>query len=146
MMMFNKLLLALDLSPESDNLLNRVARICQDDMRRVHVVHVLRSGMHDLYHSSLDWETNLDMREARDHAIVRVNAVLRRNNFQVDANRIFIRAGEPAHEIKKLAHEIEADLVIVGSHCKKGGWLELPGATTNCVLQGIDSDVMAVRV
>ncbi|MEX2129951.1 MAG: universal stress protein [Pseudohongiellaceae bacterium] len=144
--MFNKLLLALDLSPDADHLLNRVSKICCDDMEKVHVVHVIKSGMHELYRTPVDWERNLDLRELRDHTVYRLGEILRRNGFSVSAENIYVRAGEPANEIKKLAHELGADLVIVGSHCKKEGWLDLPGATTNCVLQGIDSDVMAVRV
>jgi len=36
--------------------------------------------------------------------------------------------------------------VIVESHVKENDWMQLPGATTNCVIQGISSDVMAVKV
>jgi universal stress protein A len=72
--------------------------------------------------------------------------VLVGNGFRVPPDQVYIRAGEPATEIKRLAHQLQADLVIVGSHNRSGGWLSLPGATTNCVLQGIQSDVMAVRV
>jgi len=45
-----------------------------------------------------------------------------------------------------LAWEITADLVILGSHAKGNDGLQLPGTTTNCVIQGISSDVMAVKV
>jgi len=146
MAIFNKLLLALDLSPETDHLLERVAKICCRNMENVHVVHVIKSGMHDMYRTPVDWESSIDLRELRDHTVCRLSELLRRNGYVVSPENLYIRAGEPANEIKRLAHEIEADLVIVGSHCKKSGWLDLPGATTNCVLQGIDSDVMAIRV
>lgn len=146
MSLFNKLLLAVDLNAETDSLLRRVEHLCLDNMDCVHVVHVLRCDVGE-HSASTDaiWD-DLEMRRLRDQAIQRLNDALRRNGIDVSIAHLHVCAGEPAYEIKRLAHEIEADLVIVGSHCKKGGWLDLPGATTNCVLQGIHSDVMAVRV
>ncbi|MFM1895118.1 MAG: universal stress protein family protein [Pseudomonadota bacterium] len=146
MAIFNKLLLAIDLGPDSEVLLNRVARLCRDNMDGVHIVHVIKNGMYDTFLAGSDWLRDAQARQLRDHAVMRLNELLRRNQFRIEGDRMFVVCGEPAHQIKKLAHDIEADLVIVGSHCKQGGWLNLPGATTNCVLQGIDSDVMAVRV
>lgn len=142
---FNKLLLAVDLTPDSDQLLNRVLKICRDHMARVHVVHVLPDD------GSLPGDGTLNLRDPeqkrlRDRAVIKLNEILHRNGFEVSWGNIHVRAGEPANEIKRLAHHLEADLVIVGSHNKNGGWLSLPGATTNCVLQGIETDVMAVRV
>ncbi|MBU14603.1 MAG: hypothetical protein CMQ14_05880 [Gammaproteobacteria bacterium] len=49
-------------------------------------------------------------------------------------------------EINKLATELDADAVIVGSHAKTGDWLQLPCAKTNCVIQGISSNGIAVKV
>ena len=146
MAIFNKLLLAIDLGPDSNALLTRVARLCGDNMDCVHVVHVIRRSIYDTQPAGADLARDAEFRQLRDHALIKLNNLMQRNNFRVSAERMFVLAGEPAHQIKKLAHDIEADLVIVGSHWEKGGWLNLPGATTNCVLQGIDSDVMAVRV
>ncbi|MBL4819996.1 MAG: universal stress protein [Gammaproteobacteria bacterium] len=150
MAIFDNLLLAIDLSHDSDRLLSRVLKICQGDMEQVNVVHVLRSDFHDIplrSESSDDPPLDIDQRRRRDQALLKLNTILRKNGFNVASHQIHIKAGEPATEIKRLAHDLEADLVIVGSHSKRGGgWLDLPGSTTNCVLQGIDADVMAVRV
>ena len=90
--------------------------------------------------------SDIEQRRLRDQAVIRLNTTLVQNGFSILPDQIYIKIGEPATEIKRLAHDLEADLVIVGSHNKNGGWMSLPGATTNCVLQGIESDVMAVRV
>jgi len=113
-------------------------------MERVHVVHVLKDEV-ILPGDSLDM-SDAEQRRLRDQAVIRLNTTLVRNGFSILSDQIYIKTGEPATEIKRLAHDLEADLVIVGSHNKNGGWMSLPGATTNCVLQGIQSDVMAVRV
>jgi len=141
---FNRLLLAIDLSSDSDLLLSRVRKFCSEQMERVHVVHVLKDEV-ILPGDSLDM-SDAEQRRLRDQAVIRLNTTLVRNGFSILSDQIYIKTGEPATEIKRLAHDLEADLVIVGSHNKNGGWMSLPGATTNCVLQGIQSDVMAVRV
>lgn len=144
MAIFNRLLLAIDLSSDSDHLLSRVWKICNEQMERVHVVHVLKGDV--LFPGESLVMADAEQRRLRDQAVVKLNTTLIRNGFCVPADQLYIKIGEPATEIKRLAHDLEVDLVIVGSHNKHGGWMSLPGATTNCVLQGIESDVMAVRV
>ncbi len=138
---FRKLLLAIDLSPESDSLINRVAQMYQEDVDQLHVVHVIKRGLHD-------GDSVAPARSQRiiDHTRLRLRELLYRNGLKVASDKIYLTSGEPSFEIKKLAREIDADLVIVGSHVKGNDWLQLPGSTTNCVIQGRTSDVIAVKV
>jgi universal stress protein A len=53
--------------------------------------------------------------------------------------------GRPETEIQTLAKEIDADLIVVGSHGRHGFALLL-GSTANGVLHGATCDVLAVRV
>jgi len=149
MAIFDKLLLAVDLTEDADQLLSRVLKVCANEMEKVHVLHVLRSGIEDDFSAANDsnlFAIDAGKYQLRDQTFVKLKSLLFRNSFDIADSQIHIKSGEPAYEIKRLAHELSVDLVIVGSHCRQGGWLSLPGATTNCVLQGIDSDVMAVRV
>ncbi len=147
MAFFNKLLLAIDLGPDSDTLLNRAAAICNGSVEQINVVYVIRPRKFDTDTLSDDFLHLTAGIQVYEQARLELEAILLRNNFIIAGNQIHILSGEPAHEIKTLAQEISADLVLVGSRCKKkDGWLEIPGTTTNCVLQGIRSDVMAIRV
>lgn len=142
---FSKLLLAVDLSPVSESLVNRVREMCKDEIDRLHVLHVLKRGMHDpgtIGQGCRDAHTQRML----DHTAMRVRDLLRKAGLVVPSDRIYLTQGEPACEIKRMADELDADLVIVGSHTKDDDWLQLPGATTNCVIQGISSNVMAVKV
>ena len=47
MALFNRLLLALDLSSHSEDLVERVAEVCREDVDNLHVIHVIKQGMHD---------------------------------------------------------------------------------------------------
>lgn len=53
--------------------------------------------------------------------------------------------GRPETEIHTLSQEIDADLIVVGSHGRHGLALLL-GSTANGVLHGATCDVLAVRV
>jgi universal stress protein A len=146
MVFFKKPLLAIDLGPEVDILLSRVSAIYRHNIEKITIVHVIRPNQEPSSQSGLELRQSSGSQQLYDQAIVKINAVLLRNGFRLPRDRIVILSGEPASEIKKLAQEIKADLVIVGSHSKSDSWLDVPGATTNCVLQGIHSDVMAVRI
>jgi universal stress protein A len=53
--------------------------------------------------------------------------------------------GRPENEIHGLAEEINANLIVVGSHGRHGLAL-IFGSTANGVLHGAGCDVLAVRV
>ena len=141
-----KLLLAVDLAPESGPLIDRTRNLYADDLEQLHVVHVLKKGMYDLQPANDSSEDPAHTQRLRDHTSIKLRELLNLHGIEVAAEKIFVTFGEPANEIKRLAAEICAETVIIGSHCKESGWLKLPGATTNCVIQGISSDVVAVRV
>lgn len=143
---FDKLLLAIDLGPESDALIERVLKMCEGELSGLHVVHVIKSGMHDGAKDEVDAADFAHAQRLLDHTTIRVRELLHANGLEIPCDRLFLLSGEPAFEIKNLASKIAADLVIVGSHSKENDWLHLPGATTNCVIQGISSDVMAIKI
>jgi len=143
---FRKLLLALDLSPESELLVSRVLEMYEDDLDQLSVVHVIEQGMHDASLVNVELSRNPHAQRVIDHTAIRLREMLNRNGLPIPSEKQHLVRGEPSFEIKKLAKEIDADLVIVGSHSKSDDFLHLPGSTTNCVMQGISSDVIAVKV
>lgn len=63
----------------------------------------------------------------------------------IDANHIHLCRGNPKDEISRLAKEINADLILIGSHGKHGIDLIL-GSTANGVLHTAECDVLTIRV
>lgn len=63
----------------------------------------------------------------------------------IPEDRQFVETGRPASEIHAKAEEIEADLIVLGTHGRHGLQLML-GSTANAVLHGVKCDVLAVRV
>ena len=56
-----------------------------------------------------------------------------------------VMLGDPAAVIRAQAEEINADLIVLGSH-GRSGWRVLLGSTANSVLHGANCDVLTVRV
>jgi universal stress protein A len=81
--------------------------------------------------------------EMRSQAIDRLKKLGADNN--IDANDTYVRMGTPATEIRSLAEELGADLIVIGTHGRHGLGLLL-GSTTNAVLHGITCDVLAVKI
>lgn len=143
---FKKLLLAVDIGRQGELLINRVSELYSGSITQLDVVHVVRQGLHDAELLRADMCRTPHAHRVDDHLAIKIREMLRRNGLSIDSDRIHLVRGDPAFEIKKLARSLDSDLVIVGSHCRGNDWMSLPGATTNCVIQGISSDVMAVRV
>ena len=63
----------------------------------------------------------------------------------IDAARVYSVSGSPAIEIRRLAEEIDADAIVIGSH-GRSGWKVMLGSTANKVLHGAKCDVLTVHV
>lgn len=58
---------------------------------------------------------------------------------------LYVETGSTRAEILRLAKEKAVDLIVVGSHGRRGLALLL-GSTANAILHGANCDVLAVRV
>lgn len=65
--------------------------------------------------------------------------------YGVDSSDVRVELGVPGHEIRDAASELDADLIVIGTHGRHGLGILL-GSTANAVLHGVRCDVLAVRV
>jgi len=142
----HKLLLAIDLSPASATLIKRVVQMYPDELYKIHVLHVIKPLAQVGSLDELPARFDPDMQREVNFARTRLLHLLHESGLGCATDKLHLVHGEPSYQIKRFAEEIHADLVIVGSHSKADDWMHLPGATTNCVIQGISTDVMAVKV
>jgi universal stress protein A len=89
----------------------------------------------------------IDLSEVQEQLQLKAEAELQRLSklaqFPIQQEHVLV--GQPATELHYLATQQGADLIIVGSHGRKGLALLL-GSTSNSVLHGANCDVLAVRV
>lgn len=143
---YHKILAAVDLSNESDIVLNQ-ARLIADPEAEIHVVYV-QEPMDNVYVGIVpqsaalsglgDLETQLG--EELKQKLEKLGA-----KFGFPDNRLHILHGSPATEIHRFAREHEIQLIVIGTHGQKGLQLLL-GSTANAVLHGACCDVLSVRI
>ena len=67
------------------------------------------------------------------------------SEYGIDTNKVYVKCGDVADEIKQLASENHADLIVMGTH-GRSGFKRLLGSTANAVLHGVQHDILAVRM
>jgi universal stress protein A len=65
--------------------------------------------------------------------------------YAVQRDAVHVLHGRPASAIHALADQLEADLIVVGTHGKHGAEL-MTGSTANAVLHGARCDALSVRI
>ncbi len=143
---YQKILVAVDLSRESEVVLKRAQLVAGDDAV-LHLVFV-QEPMDTLYvglvppSSAFSGLGDLEAQigEELQHKLAALG-----EKFAVTADHQHILNGSPAHEIHRFAKENNIQLIVIGTHGQKGLQLLL-GSTANAVLHGAGCDVLAVRI
>jgi universal stress protein A len=138
--MYKHILFATDLTEDTEYLLNKVRAVCNLTNAKLSLVHVVEPlpGYSYAYLGIEDIEGQL-INEARQ-SIEKLGAQL-----NVNAKNQFVEVGPTKTKILKVAEDINADLIVCGSHGRHGLSLLL-GSTANAILHGAKCDVLTVRL
>lgn len=138
--MYKHILLATDLTEETEYVLDRVRAIRGFTGAKLSLVHVVEPmpGYSYAYLGIEDIEGQL-IDEAKE-ALNKLGEAL-----AVDAKSQWIEVGPTKSKILKVAEENKVDLIICGSHGRHGLSLLL-GSTANAILHGAKCDVLTVRL
>ena len=137
---YQRILVAVDVYSDYEAVINRAKAIAQS-ADKLHLVFVtfpttyiqpyigdLQANYHDTVITT-DHKRTFEVGEA----------------FNIPREQIHTRVGDIADEVHALANDIDADLIVVGTH-GRSGWKVLLGSTANSILHGVKQDVLAVRV
>ena len=138
-----RVLAAVDVTPESRQVVESAAAIAGLFEADLHIVHVVEAAGLPYGGVMLADLHSHEMQQMRDHARAHVAELA--DEFHVAEDRRHVIAGRPITEIHRLADAQAADLVVIGSHGRHGIGLLL-GSTANGVLHGATCDVLAVRI
>lgn len=147
MMDYKTILVAVDLEHEAEKVVQRASRLGTDDSK-VHVVHVVTPLSDALYANGLGLVSpmldieNLEQ-EALQSAQQRLDALIK--PYADTAITCDVLIGETVSAIVSQAETMASDVVVLGSHGKKGLQLLL-GSTASGVLHHIKCDTLAVRL
>lgn len=137
---YQTLILAVDLSDESFQVAERAKRIGGN--AALHLVHVIEP-----ISFAYGGDIPMDFSSLQDelHKQARSQLAKFAAQFAIPEKNQHLLLGRPESEVHALAEEINADLIVVGSHGRHGLALIL-GSTANGIIHGAKCDVLAVRV
>ncbi len=139
---YKHLLVGLDLSPESQQVVDRVKFLFSDSRIKISVCHILEP-LAFTYGGDIPVDLSDVQIQLEDQAKTRLAALAEQLNVAEDNQYVLL--GQPAKEMHRLAREEAIDLIVVGSHGRHGLAL-IFGSTSNSVLHGASCDVLAVRI
>ncbi|MBK7728677.1 MAG: universal stress protein [Gammaproteobacteria bacterium] len=139
---YRHILLGLDLSGESQQVVARAVALRDAFGSTLSVIHVIEP-LSFAYGGDIPMDFSGIQEEIHKQARAHMSALCDPLNIP-QGNRHLV-VGRPETEIHHVAEEIGADLIVVGSHGRHGLSL-LIGSTATGVLHGARRDVLAVRV
>lgn len=139
---YQKILVAIDLSEDSAMIFQRACAVASGTNAELHLIHVIEP-----LSFAYGGDIPMDFSGIQDEIYQQASQQLERFGAAngLDAQHRHLVMGRPEVEIHALATELEADLIVLGSHGRRGLAL-LMGSTANGVLHGAKRDVLAVRV
>ncbi len=139
-MAYKNILVALDTRDEAAEVLESVQKVMSQEGSSVSIFHVIRplTGFYVDMASVLNAES-----KAIDQAFDWLERLAERHDISPDS--IDVVLGTPTTEIWRKAQQINADLVVLGTHGRHGHG-KILGSTANGVCNTAPCDVLAIRV
>ncbi|MCP4788933.1 MAG: universal stress protein [Gammaproteobacteria bacterium] len=142
MLTYSNILVAIDLNEEAEPVSKKACAIADLMGAKLHFMHVTEPLSY-AYGGDVPMDLSAIQEQLHEHAEQRLSQFMESHNLQ-ESEKILC-SGHIESEVHRVAEEIGADLIIVGSHGRHGLALLL-GSTSNSVLHGATCDVLAVRI
>ena len=142
MSVYKHILIGLDLSPESQQVIDRVKFLFANSDTKISICHILEP-LAFTYGGDIPVDLSDVQTQLQEQATGRLAALAEQLNVRPEDQHIIL--GHPAQEMHNMAKNDEVDLIVVGSHGRHRLAL-IFGSTSNSVLHGASCDVLAVRI
>jgi len=139
---YQKILIAIDVNAQYDKVIQKAMTICQsnDALNLLYVP--LPMTYINPYLYGIDYGDINDINRSQK-AREKLQDIAEK--YAIPDKNIHIKVGDAGDEIKDMANQLEADLIVIGTHGRSGIKLLL-GSTATAVLHGVKQDVLAVRI
>ena len=139
---YSHILVGLDLSTESQQVVNRVKFLFADSTTKISICHILEP-LAFAYGGDIPVDLSDVQTQLKDQAVERL--AIYGAQLNIDSIDQHVILGHPAQEMHTMATIENIGLIVVGSHGRHGLSL-IFGSTSNSVLHGASCDVLAVRI
>lgn len=137
---YRVILVALDLSPDSDRIMARARRLCDRDSPGLHLVHVSDHPV-TAYGEATGKNHRVGEIQVRQQIFPQLKALAK----DLPVENLHIAFGDPADEVHLLADKLAAEIIVTGSHGERG-IKRLLGSTASSIAHGAKCDVLTVRI
>jgi len=141
---FRKILCPVDFSESSDRALDYSLALGKRHGSRVSVMHVLPTVLADPDLYPYLTEPVLASGEARDRAYRRLGDFVHRALADGIGSEVILEDGDVVEEVLKKVKRLEADLVVMGTHGRRGFRRLLLGSVTERVLRQSEAPVLSI--
>jgi len=142
MSQYKRILVALDLTENSDEVVRRARGLSQQHDVRITLAHVVEP-LALAYGGDIPLDMTDVQEQIQKQADTRLKEIAERHEIPDYECRVLV--GQPEAEIRALSEELNTDLIVVGCHSRAGLSL-LFGSTANSMINGAPCDVLAIRV
>lgn len=140
---YKHLLLATDLSKDTDKLADHAKAFAKSCNAKVSIVHVVEHTPVVYGGGEFSIPLDINLEEAlREHAAQALAHLGKR--LEITEKDQYIETGSVKVAVVNLAKKIDADLIVVGAHGRHG-IEKILGATANAILHAAKCDVLTVR-
>jgi len=145
-MAYRKILVAVDLTDEASDVLKQALETATQNGAEMSLLTVVKP-INQVYAGFDVAALSADAAMIEQDAIRQAGDRLREHGKSVGipAARCHVGRGSPAYEIRQMAEQLGADLIVIGTHGRHGLGLLL-GSTANGVLHGAPCDVLTVKI
>lgn len=139
---YQHILVAVDLTEESHHVARRACKLRTINNAQISCLHVIEP-LSLAYGGDIPMDLSTIQEQIQETAKTHLAEFAK--TLAIPEENQHLIFGRPETEIHAMANQINADLIVVGSHGRHGLALLL-GSTANGVLHGAPCDVLAVRV
>lgn len=145
---YKNILVAIDLEHKPEEIIDKATLLARSLHAKIFLVYVAIPLNDALYASGLSLlppivDIDSVQKSAITAAKAKLNELCNRHLGQITSAEVLI--GHPAQQIVQAAEDKQADLIVIGSHGKKGIQLLL-GSTATAVLHHAKCDTLALRI
>ena len=139
---YKNIIVAIDLTDEADQVMTKAVELREHYEANLTLLHVVEPVGY-----AFNGDLPLDLTELQEQVESKAKARLNDlgSTYGIGSDRQILATGRPGAEIRRIAEERGADLIVLGTHGRHGIQLLL-GSTANSVLHGAPTDVLSVRV
>lgn len=136
-------LVATDLTPHGTRTLELALDLLKETKGNAHVVHVLESSPLS-YAGDFSLPMDMSVGEKVEH---QAGLLLQQisEKYELPLKNIHLLNGAVKHAVAKVAQEIKADLIVIGSHGQGAAMEALLGSRANAILHHAPCDVWVMK-